>query len=100
MYRVCPKNDLHVPRTDWGRHELTRIVTQYTFLGGHSRLGFLDGIAGSLVVVTVSELVFAATVEDDFAALTAGELGGSTALVAERAVRIRRESHDLFLLQP
>jgi len=31
------------------------------------------------VVVSVSELVFAATVEDDVTTLTAGELGGSTA---------------------
>jgi len=45
------------------------------------------------VVVSVSELVLAATVEDDVTTLTAGEPGGNTALVAERAVRVRRESH-------
>jgi len=77
-----------------GRHKVTRTVTQYTFLDDHTRLGFLDGIAGSLVVASVSELMFAATVEDDVAALTAGELDGSTALVAERAMRSRRERHD------
>jgi len=52
------------------------------------------------VVVSVSELVFAATVEDDVTTLTAGELGGSTAFIAERAMRVRRERHDGFLLEP
>ncbi len=66
-----------------GRHEVTRVFTQLTFLDGHSQLGFLDSITGSLVVVSISDLVFAATVPNNITALTAGELGSGTALVAQ-----------------
>lgn len=82
-----------------GNHEVTRVFTQYTFLGDDSGLAFLDSIAGSLVVVSISDLVFAATVPDNVAALTAGELGAGTTLVAQRTVRISGESHDRVSLE-
>lgn len=82
-----------------GRHEVTRICTQYTFLGDDSGLGFLDIIAGSLVVVSISDLVFAATVPDNVAALTAGELDAGTTVVAQRTVWISGESHDRVSLE-